>query len=118
MGDLSDVGTGIEVGNTPSTRGGDDGLAPFAVFSAASQRQVAYETYDVDGETRVGSLSYALARTLPKAAPGTTYRALFAEITRTLSGKVRQTPQVEGTIDAQLYSGTEGWRSNRDDEPV
>jgi len=52
----------------------------------------------------VGSLSYAIARTLPKAAPGTTYRALFAEITRALSGKVRQTPQVEGTIDAQLFS--------------
>ena len=105
VGDMSDVGTGMEIGSTPGTRGGgDDGLAPFAVFSAASQRQVAYETYDVDGETRVGSLSYALARTLPKAAPGTTYRALFAEITRTLSGKVRQTPQVEGTIDAHLFS--------------
>ncbi len=105
VGDASDVGTGLEVGSTPGTRGGgDDGLAPFAVFSAASQRQVAFETYDVDGETRVGSLSYALARALPNAAPGTTYRALFAEITRTLSGKVRQTPQVEGTVDAQLFS--------------
>lgn len=105
-GDLSDVGTGLEMGSTPGTRGGgdEDDLAPYAVFSAASQRQVAYETYDVDGETRVGSLSYALARTLPNAAPGTTYRGLFAEITRTLSGKVRQTPQVEGTIDAQLFS--------------
>lgn len=40
VGDPSDVGTGMEVGNAPSTRGGgDDGLAPFAVFSAASQRQ-------------------------------------------------------------------------------
>ena len=105
VGDASDVGTGFEMGTLPGTRGGDgDGLAPFAVFSAASQRQVAYETYDVDGETRVGSLSYALARTLPNAAPGITYRTLFAEITRTLSGKVRQTPQVEGTIDAQLFS--------------
>jgi len=105
VGDASDVGTGMEMGSTPGTRGGgEDELAPFAVFSAASQRQVAYETYDVDGETRVGSLSYALARTLSKAGPGTTYRTLFAEITRTLSGKVRQTPQVEGTIDAQLFS--------------
>jgi hypothetical protein len=105
VGDLSDVGTGLEMGPAPATRGsGDDALAPYAVFSAASQRQVAYETFDVDGKTRVGSLSYALARTLPKASPGTTYRALFADITRTLSGKVRQTPQVEGTIDAQLFS--------------
>lgn len=105
VGDLSDIGTGMDMGSTTGTRGGgDDELAPFAVFSAASQRQVAYETYDVDGKTRVGSLSYALARTLAKAAPGTTYRALFAEITRTLAGKVRQTPQVEGTLDAQLFS--------------
>ena len=105
VGDESDVGTGMELGGPSGTRGRDDAeLAPFAVFSAASQRQVAYETFDVDGETRVGSLSYALARTLPNAAPGTTYRALFAEITRTLSGKVRQTPQVEGTIDAEVFS--------------
>ena len=97
-------GTGIEMGDAPGTRGGDEGLAPYAVFSAASQRQVAYETFDVDGTTRVGSLSYALARTLPQASPGTTYRALFADITRTLAGKVRQTPQMEGVVDAQLFS--------------
>lgn len=109
-GDISDRGTGIEgdiaQASRAGTRGGsvDDDLAPYAVVSAASQRQVAYETYDVDGETRVGSLTYALARTLPEAGPGTTYRTLLAEITRTLAGKVRQTPQVEGTVDAQLFS--------------
>lgn len=109
-GDTSDVGTGIEGDVTQASRAGtrggstDDDLAPYAVVSAASQRQVAYETYDVDGETRVGSLSYALARTLPEAGPGTTYRSLLADITRALAGKVRQTPQVEGTVDAQLFS--------------
>jgi len=97
-------GTGMEMGDAPGTRGGDDGLAPYAVFSAASQRQVAYETFDLDGTTRVGSLSYALARTLPQSSPGTTYRALFADITRTLAGKVRQTPQMEGVVDAHLFS--------------
>ena len=96
-------GTGVD-SRAPSTRGGDDDLAPFAVFSAASQRQVAYETWDVDGRTKVGSLSYAMARTLPEATPGTTYRALFAEITKALSGKVMQTPQMEGDADAQLFS--------------
>ena len=74
------------------------------MFSAASQRQVAYETWDIDGKTKVGSLSYAIARALPEAAPGTTYRSLFAAITRSLSGKVRQNPQMEGTADAQLFS--------------
>lgn len=101
----ADRGTGLELPEAPGTRGGQDGLAPYAVFSAASQRQVAYETYDVDGTTRVGSLSYALARTLPEAEPGTTYRSLFAKMARTLSGKVRQTPQVEGTVDTELFSG-------------
>ena len=53
-----DAGTGVDLAAGTATRGGDDdGLAPFAVFSAASQRQVAFETYDVDGRTRVGSLS-------------------------------------------------------------
>lgn len=97
-------GTGVELPPAPATRGGEAELAPFAVFSAASQRQVAYETYDVDGKTRVGSLSYALARTLPEAEPGTTYRALMAQVAAALSGKVRQTPQVEGTLDARLFS--------------
>jgi len=103
-GDAPADGTGIELSAASGTRGGDDQLAPFAVFSAASQRQVAYETWDIDGKTKVGSLSYAIARTLPQAGPGTTYRALFAEITRSLSGKVMQNPQMEGTADAQLFS--------------
>lgn len=102
---MAEDGTGLEAVEVPGTRGsrGDD-LAPYAVFSAASQRQVAYETWDIDGETKVGSLSYALARTLPEARPGTTNRALFAQITRVLSGKVMQTPQMEGVADAQLFS--------------
>ena len=100
-----DAGTGVDLAAGTGTRGGDDdGLAPFAVFSAASQRQVAFETYDVDGRTRVGSLSYAIARTLPTATPGTTYRALFARMVEALSGKVPQTPQLEGTTDARLFS--------------
>lgn len=104
-GSATEMGTGFETVEASGTRSGSDrDLAPFAVFSAASQRQVAYETLDVDGETRVGSLSYALARTLPDAAPGTTNRVLFARITEALSGKVTQTPQMEGAADAQLFS--------------
>jgi len=97
-------GTGMEESTGSGTRGGSGELAPFVVFSAASQRQVAYETWDVDGKTKVGSLSYAIARTLPNLGPGTTNRALFAEITRALSGKVMQTPQMEGSGDAQVFS--------------
>jgi hypothetical protein len=102
-GSRGERGTGLEGGEIggPEAR---EGLAPFAVFSAASQRQVAYETFDVDGETRVGSLSFALARVLPAAEPGVTYRALSARVANALAGRVRQTPQAEGTLDAQLFS--------------
>jgi hypothetical protein len=100
-----DRGTGLELDRSIGTRGGGDGLAPFAVFSAASPRQMAKETYDVDGRTKVGSLSYAIARALPEAGPGTTNRALFAAITRSLIGKVsNQTPQLEGDADRALFS--------------
>jgi hypothetical protein len=103
--DSSGNGTGIEEAPGVRTRGGgEEELGSYVVFSAASQRQVAFETWDVDGKTKVGSLSYAIARTLPEAAPGTTNRALFAGLTRALSGKVTQTPQMEGAADAQLFS--------------
>lgn len=94
----------IDPGTGPRARGGGYALAPFAVFTAAGQRELAYETTDVDGETKVGSLSYALARTLPTAGTGTTNLALFARITDALSGKVPQTPQMEGVADAHLFS--------------
>jgi hypothetical protein len=100
-----DHGTGIDAARPRATRGGDVGLAPFVVFSAASPRQMAKEVRDVDGRTPVGSLSYALARALPEAGPGTTNRALFATITRSLIGKVsNQTPQLEGDADVALFS--------------
>jgi hypothetical protein len=100
------VDRGTEIDGAAAGRAGDqERLASFAVFSAASPRQLAKETFDVDGRTRVGSLSYAIARALPKAGPGTTNRALFAAITRSLSGKVsNQTPQMEGDADGELFS--------------
>ncbi len=108
--DEDPMGTGFEVPAAPGTRGdvgasSDDGLAPFVVISAASHREVAWETYDVDNVTKVGSLSYALARALPKLRPGDSYRALYAHIVSALSGKVPQTPQIEGSRDAVVFSG-------------
>jgi hypothetical protein len=101
-----DRGTSIELARAAATRGpGDEQLAPFVVFSAASPRQMAKETYDVDGRTKVGSLSYAMARSLSEAAPGTTNAGLFAAMTRSLLGKVSdQTPQMEGDADRALFS--------------
>jgi hypothetical protein len=103
-GSDADRGTGIEL-SVPATTRGEVELAPFVVISAASPRQMAKETYDVDGRTKVGSLSYAIARALPEAGPGTTNRALFATIVRSLVGKVsNQTPQIEGDADRDLFS--------------
>jgi hypothetical protein len=98
-------GAAVDRGTDIDLAAADARLASFAVFSAASPRQLAKETFDVDGRTRVGSLSYAIARALPAAGPGTTNRAFFAAITRSLSGKVsNQTPQMEGDVDRELFS--------------
>lgn len=82
----------------------DPRLAPFAVVSAASHKEVAWETYDVDGRTKVGSLSYGLARALPKLKPGDSYRVLFEYVAEAMAGKVPQAPQLEGDRDVVVFS--------------
>jgi hypothetical protein len=99
--------TGFELPE-PGTRsaGGvlaDDRLAPFAVLSAASHKEVAWETYDVDGTTKVGSLSYALARSIPRLEPGDSYRVLFDYVVEAMAGKVPQAPQLEGDRDVDVF---------------
>ena len=99
--------TGFELAE-PGTRsrGGaaeDQRLAPFAVLSAASHKEVAWETYDVDGRTKVGSLSYALARSLPELRPGDSYRILFDNVVAAMAGRVPQAPQLEGDRDVVVF---------------
>ena len=99
--------TGFEL-TGPATRSGADvaedaRLAPFAVFSAASHKEVAWETYDVDGRTKVGSLSYALARSIPQLRPGDSYRVLFDAVVQSLAGRVPQAPQLEGDRDVEVF---------------
>jgi hypothetical protein len=99
--------TGFELPEraTRSAAGSDEdaGLAPFAVLSAASHKEVAWETYDLDGRTKVGSLSFALARSLPKLRPGDSYRLLFDDVVRAMAGRVRQAPQLEGDRDVVVF---------------
>lgn len=103
---LDETGFELPEAGTRSAGGAlvDEGLAPFAVFSAASHKEVAWETYDVDGKTKVGSLSYALARSIPKLHPGDSYRVLFDYVVEAMAGKVPQAPQLEGDRDVQVFS--------------
>ena len=99
--------TGFELpgpGTRSAAGAAEDGrLAPFAVLSAASHKEVAWETYDVDGRTKVGSLSYALARSLPRLRPGDSYRVLFDAIVEAMAGRVPQAPQMEGDRDVVVF---------------
>ncbi len=97
--------------DTRATSRGNDvaSLASYAVLSAASHRQFAYETTmdTPEGPLPVGSLSYAIAWSLPRLGPGSTYRDLHAQIKRAVSGKIDlalQTPQIEGQSDRILFS--------------
>lgn len=91
-------------GRGPIGIGGSSGSAGYVVTTAASDRQRAWEVYHVDGETVVGSLTHALAVTLPRMRPGSTYRDLHAMITAVMRDKgLPQTPQIEGPGDAELF---------------
>ncbi|MEK6479379.1 caspase family protein [Catalinimonas sp. 4WD22] len=80
-------------------------LSPIVVISGAGANQLNYEARDKNGN-RVGSLSYALSRTLSKAEAHTSYRGLFDMIMVDMSSLApRQTPQIEGDLDRQILGG-------------
>ncbi len=81
-----------------------EGAANFVVISAASHRQLAWETTAADGETPVGSLSYALSQALPRIREGDSYRTLFSYVNEALDGRMLpQTPQIEGDQDLMVF---------------
>jgi hypothetical protein len=81
-------------------------LAPYVVFSAARHDELAYETETDDG-TYVGPLSYGISRALANARSEVqTYRRLFEQVKVALQERnVRNTPQLEGDTDSELFSG-------------
>jgi len=82
-----------------------DGLAPMVVISGASADELNFETKDEQGRD-VGSLSYAFSRAVTQATNTTSYRGLFDQIRVDMSAFApRQTPQIEGTVDQQLFGG-------------
>jgi len=80
------------------------GLAPYVVFSAARHDQLDYETADDQGRV-VGPLSFAFAKTLAGSEVISTYRDLFEKLEWVMQARVPNRPQVEGNIDAELFSG-------------
>lgn len=98
-------GTGVMESSGARGGGGQGGLAPYVVFSAARHDQLAWETLSDDGKS-VGSLSYALSRELASLDQRTgVYRHLFDRVKWLLSVRVTNEPQVEGSVDASIFSG-------------
>ncbi len=80
-------------------------LAPMVTISGASADELNYETQDEQGNG-VGSLSYAFSKVMSNATGQMTYRELFDRVKVEMQKRVpNQTPQIEGTIDQQLFGG-------------
>lgn len=81
--------------------------ASLVVISAARNNQLASETYDRVSRKDMGALSYSLIRTLSDAESETTYRDLFERISNEVTREIGdQNPQLEGSRDNVLFSGT------------
>lgn len=86
--------------------GGEDQLATYIVFSAARAEELNYESLGDDQEW-MGSLTYAVSKSLQNVEKGITYRGLFSKIQGVMSLKApKQSPVMEGTgMDRQLFAG-------------
>ena len=80
-------------------------IAPYVIISGAGADELNYETFDPEGN-KVGSLSYALSKSLSFADQNTTYAALFDRIKLDMATFApRQTPQIEGNINLGVLNG-------------
>lgn len=87
------------------SRGQAPSLAPMVLISASSFDEENSETFDERG-VGIGSLSYAMAKSLSKVGDSYTYRSLFADVLGVMNEKVpQQTPMVEGDVDYALFAG-------------
>jgi hypothetical protein len=81
--------------------------ASLVVISAARNDQVASETIDECTGKEMGAFSYSLVRGLGSAGPETTYRDIFEKINGEITRRGDdQNPQLEGSRDNILFSGT------------
>lgn len=80
-------------------------LAPYVIISAAKASEVNSE-YTLPDGTGIGSLSYAVNKTLRTVRPGETYRLLFNRIVAEMKQVVpNQTPELDGDYDRELFGG-------------
>lgn len=77
-----------------------DDAAPFVMISGASADELNYEY------NGVGSLSYALSKTMNELGSDFTYRQLFAGISANMNSIApKQKPTIEGDVDYKLFNG-------------
>jgi metacaspase-1 len=81
------------------------GNAKVVIFSGARHDEKNYETRD-DENGWVGALSLTMSHALQNIKGDITYRGLFDMIKKEMSVKSpKQTPQIEGDVDVQVFSG-------------
>jgi hypothetical protein len=98
------------------TRGNDKAdIAPMVLFSGAGAEELNYETQDEQGNF-VGSLSFAFSKVLLNADKNITYKQLFDRLKLEMSVLApKQSPQIEGDIDYELFGGKGAERQNHFD---
>ena len=94
--------SGEELGawEVPVSRGVDNDMAPFVLFSGARADE---SNYEYNG---VGSLSYAISQAFAKADSSSTFSSIFADVLSTMANIAPyQTPEIEGDINNKVFNG-------------
>ena len=82
----------------------NNALGKFVMFTAAEAGQVNFQT-TLDGKP-IGSLTYAVVKSLQKINKGASYESLFANVRDVMQEKkLNQTPTVEGDKNYQVFDG-------------
>lgn len=106
-GELATNPRGADDGPTGIFQEGATLPASMVAISAARNNQLASETFDNASKKDIGALSYSFIRALSEAGPETTYRDLFERISSEITREIgNQNPQLEGSRDNILFSGT------------
>ena len=85
---------------------GEAAAQGYVLITASSHDQLAKEWSDPE-RGKMGAMTSFLVRELERATPQTTYRSLFEKMDANLRAVIlEQNPQLEGSADALLFSGT------------
>lgn len=101
----TEQGFGVSSEESTSSRGASKPLGKFVLFTGANFDEVNNETLDEKGRP-VGSLSYALSKSLSSVGPTDSYRTIFARTQKIMADVAPfQHPTLEGDVDYQLFNG-------------